>query len=88
MQNILENFVQQCIMENGVVEKTVKIIKILLIIKQKPITKPAKKNYQRESREIVNIWKTFEIENMRYYHDLYLIWDILLLSDVFEQFQN
>ena len=34
------------------------------------------------------ICSTFELKNMGQYHDLYLESDILLLSDVFENFRN
>ena len=34
------------------------------------------------------IWSTFELKNMGQYHDLYLESDILLLSNVFENFRN
>ena len=34
------------------------------------------------------IWKEFEIGRMRGYHDLYLLSDVLLLADVFENFRN
>ena len=30
-----------------------------------------------------NIWKKFKLQNMGEYHDLYLISDILLLTDLF-----
>ena len=51
---------------------------------------------QRNSEHISNeryrhaqkIWSTFELKNMGQYHDLYLESDILLLSDVFENFRN
>jgi len=35
-----------------------------------------------------SIWKHFGMKSMRVYHDLYLKTDVLLLADVFEQFQK
>ena len=35
-----------------------------------------------------NVWKTFRMKTMRDYHDLYIESDVLLLSDVFENFRD
>ena len=34
------------------------------------------------------VWKDFKIKNLGEYHDLYIQYDILLLVNLFENFQN
>ena len=42
----------------------------------------SEKDYQR----VCDVWKYFEVRNLREYHDLYLKTNVLLLCDVFEKF--
>ena len=42
------------------------------------------KDYERAQQ----IWSHFRIDNLRQYHDHYLLSDVLLLTDVFENFRN
>ena len=34
------------------------------------------------------VWKEFNIESMKDYHNLYNLSDVLLLADIFEEFRN
>ena len=43
---------------------------------------------EREYRHAQKVWKTFRIKNMGQYHDFYLKSDVLLLADVFQNFQE
>ena len=35
-----------------------------------------------------NVWREFEMESLENYHDVYLLTDVLLLADVFEEFRK
>ena len=41
-----------------------------------------------EYKHILNVWGKFEMKTMKYYRDLYLKCNLLLLADVFETFRN
>ena len=42
----------------------------------------------KEYEHVLNVWNKFGIKTMKYYHDLYLKCDVLLLADVFQIFIN
>ena len=46
------------------------------------------KNTDKEYEHGLNVWDRFEMKIMKDFHSLYLRCDILLLSDVFENFKN
>ena len=50
-------------------------------LKDEPLTR---ENYERAHE----IWSRFGMKNMQQYHDLYLLSDVLLLTDVFEHFRH
>lgn len=41
-----------------------------------------------DNKHAETVWTKFKIQNMGAYHDLYLMSDILLLVDVFENFRK
>ena len=43
---------------------------------------------QESYKRAQNVWKLFNVNNMGEYHDLYLKTDVLLLTDVFENFRS
>ena len=38
----------------------------------------------KEYDQVLKVWNKVEMKTMKYYHDLYLKCDVLLLADVFE----
>ena len=52
-------------------------------------SKLSNKNITQEDYEHAQlVWEKFNIKNMGEYHDLYLLLDVLQLSDVFEEFRT
>ena len=47
-----------------------------------------KKNSDKKYDHVLNVWNIFEMKTVKYYHDLYLKCNILLLADVFKKFRN
>ena len=43
-----------------------------------------KKISDKEYDQVLKVWNKVEMKTMKYYHDLYLKCDVLLLADVFE----
>ena len=37
----------------------------------------------KEYKRVLNVWEKIEMKTMKYYHDLYLRCDVLLVADVF-----
>ena len=60
-----------------------------LSIKEKfYISLTRKKISDKEHDYVLKIWSKFEMKTMKYYHNLYLKCDVLLLADVSEKFRN
>ena len=43
-----------------------------------------KKITDKEQENVLNVWNKFGMKTMKYYHDLYLKYEVLLLADVFK----
>ena len=51
-------------------------------------SKTDRKITDKEYKHVLNVWKKFEMKTIKDYHNLYLKCDILLLTDVLENFRN
>ena len=48
----------------------------------------SRKTTYKEYEHVLNVWNKFEMKTMKYYHNLYLKCNVLLLADVVESFRN
>ena len=47
-----------------------------------------RKSTDKEYQHVPNFWKKSKMETVKDYQDLYLEWDVLLVTNAFEKFRN